>query len=245
MTLITQTDIKTLAETQQPYCISLYMPTHRGGPEVRQDPIRFKNLIQDAREQLMAKQVSEEDADALLKPLNPLFEDAAFWQHQSDGLAVFLQGENLQTYRLPLQFYEFAVVSDRFHLKPLLPMLTENRRFYILALSQNQVQLFQATRYNITPVKLAGVPQNIEEFLQYDDPERQVQFHGGGNASPIYHGQGATTAEDKKKNDILRYFQQLDNGLRDILQGQEVPVVLAGVEYLLSLYRDANTYLQP
>jgi len=48
-----------------------------------------------------------------------------------------------------------VVVSDRFHLKPLLPLLTGDGRFYILALSQNQVRLLQGTRYSVRGLYLS------------------------------------------------------------------------------------------
>jgi hypothetical protein len=61
---------------------------------------------------------------------------------------------------------------------------------------------------------------------------------GGGAA--IFHGHGAGN-EDARK-DILRYFRQIDRGLHDILRQEQAPLVLAGVEYLLPIYREANTY---
>lgn len=45
-------EIKTLVENTQSPCVSLYMPTQKAGPETRQNPIRFKNLIREAEERL-------------------------------------------------------------------------------------------------------------------------------------------------------------------------------------------------
>jgi hypothetical protein len=79
----------------------------------------------------------------------------------------------------------------------------------------------------------------------YDDPEKQLQFHtrtptvGGGRAA-IFHGHGAGT--DDAKNNILRYFQQVDQGLREILREERGPLILAGVDYLFPIYREANSY---
>jgi len=41
---------------------------------------------------------------------------------------------------------------------------------------------------------------------------------------------------------LLRYFQNVDAGLNDQLDDNEIPMVLAGVEYLLPIYHEANTY---
>lgn len=41
---------------------------------------------------------------------------------------------------------------------------------------------------------------------------------------------------------LLRYFRLVSEGLTEFLRGVQVPLVLAGVEYLLPIYREANTY---
>jgi hypothetical protein len=43
-----------------------------------------------------------------------------------------------------------VVVTDRFHIKPLLPLLSGDGRFYVLALSQSEVRLLQGTRYSVS-----------------------------------------------------------------------------------------------
>jgi hypothetical protein len=47
---------------------------------------------------------------------------------------------------------------------------------------------------------------------------------------------------DDVKDDLLRYFQQVDRGLHDVLRTERDPLVLASVEYLWPIYRQANTY---
>ncbi len=45
MELISREEIKTLIEQPKGNCVSIYMPTHPAGPEVRQNPIRFNKFI--------------------------------------------------------------------------------------------------------------------------------------------------------------------------------------------------------
>ncbi|HXH10751.1 MAG TPA: hypothetical protein VNP04_13440 [Alphaproteobacteria bacterium] len=148
-------------------------------------------------------------------------------------------------YRLPLRFEELVVVTERFHLKPLLPLLTGDGSFYVLALSQNAVRLLQCTRHHVSEVDLENVPTSLDEALKYDDPERQLQFHTGtppgtGRRPAMFHGHGVGI--DDSKDNILRYCQQLDAGLRTLLRGEQAPLVLAAVDYLMPIYREANTY---
>ena len=37
-------ELRELAETKSPACVSIFMPAHRAGSEQQQDPIRLRNL---------------------------------------------------------------------------------------------------------------------------------------------------------------------------------------------------------
>jgi hypothetical protein len=224
------------------------MATHRTGAEIQQDPIRLKNLLKEAEEALVTMGLRSPEAGELLEPAQELQADYEFWQHQSDGLAILISSGLFRAYRLPIEFEELVVVTDRFHVKPLLPLLSGDGRFYVLALSQNEVRLLQGTRYSVVEVDLEDVPKSLTEALRYDDPEKQLQFHtqtqtpgGRGDRGAIFHGHGVVSDEDKK--DILRFFQKVDRGLQDVLKDEQWPLVLAGVGYLLPIYAEASTYL--
>jgi hypothetical protein len=187
------------------------------------------------------------DIENLLEEAQKLQEDSEFWQHMSDGFALFLSAGFMVYYRLPIEFEELLVISERFHLKPLLPMLSRNGHFYVLAISQKQVRLLEGSLYSIDEIKLEDIPRSLREALRFDDPEKQLQFHTGSvtpshaGANPAaYHGQGAS--EDDTKTDLLRYFQQIDEGLMEMFIDEQAPLVLAGVDYLIPIYKQANNY---
>jgi hypothetical protein len=234
-----------IAERDVP-CISLYLPTHRAGKEIKQDPIRFKNILKQAEERLLNNGLRRSEASEILAPAQPLLADDAFWQHQSDGLAVFISTRMFRCLRLPFGFAELVVVTDRFHVKPLLTLLSVDGRFYVLALSQNQVRLLQGSRHSVGTMNLASVPSSLAEALGDEEREKQLQLHTAGRSSaPIFHGHGGGgTDESLHKKDLLRYFKIVDRGLQDLIGAEQAPVVLAGVDYLLPIYREANTCAQ-
>jgi hypothetical protein len=245
MNLLSKEELKTLIEKPEGWCVSIYMPTHRAFPETKQDPIRFKNLLREAEERLKATGYRSPDVKRLLKPASVLIRDALFWQYQADGLATFISSDLFYHYRLPLKFDELLIVTDRFHIKPLLPLFSNDGRFFVLALSQNDVRLFHCTRYSANEVDLEGVPRSLSEALKYDNPEKQLQFHtrapaAGGERAAMFHGQGV--GKDDTKDNILRFFHLLDQGLYALLGKENAPLVLAGVDYLLPIYREANRY---
>jgi hypothetical protein len=248
MSLLSQPELENLARQQADWCVSIYMPTHRTGSEIQQDPIRLKNLLDEAGNRLQEAGLRSPDARQMLEPAYDLVpRQREFWQHQSDGLAIFLSADNFHYYRLPHRFEEFVSVAGRYHLKPLIPLLSEAGHFYILALSQNEIRLLQGSRDSVSEVELKNVPPSLAEALKWDDPERQLQWHTGTSfpagqyRAAAFHGHGVTNAE-QSKDEILRYFQKIDAGLADLLAGERAPLVLAGVEYLFPIYRQANSY---
>jgi hypothetical protein len=236
-----------LTESYDQWHISIYMPTHRKGDEIQQNPIRLQNLLDEAEEQLREGGVSATKARELLAPARGYVEDDIFWQHQSEGLALFLAEEFARYYQLPFDFDELAVVSEHFHIKPLLPLLSDNGRFYVLALDQEEIQLFQGSRYTIGEIDLERVPDGLAEILRWDDPEKRLQQHTGteavfdGGVAAVFHGHGMASDDDPKEY-IERYFHRVDDGVSDLLAGEEAPLVLAGVDYLLPIYQEANSY---
>jgi hypothetical protein len=245
MELFPREELKTLVKRREGPCVSIYMPTHRAFPETKQDPIRFKNLLRQAEERLKAVGLRSPDAKKLLKPARALIKDGLFWQYQGDGLATFISSDGFYHYRLPLKFDELLVVTDRCHIKPLLSLIGLDGRFYILALSQNEGKFFQCTRHSVREVELKNVPRSLGEALKYDDPERQLQFHtrapaAGGERAAMFHGQGV--GKDDTKDNILRFFHLLDKGLYALIGKENAPLVLAGVDYLFPIYREANSY---
>jgi hypothetical protein len=250
MSTQSEENLKMLMGKHRGPCISLYLPTHQVGPEIQHDQIRLKNQTRQAENLLFLANVATAEVEKLLEPIQALVDDEAFWLHPSAGLALFRSQDALDPYRLPFSFQELVVVSNHFYLKPLLPFLSKDGRFYILALSQNAVRLFEGTRFSIHEVELPGaIPEGMAEVLSYDQPENQLQYQSSssgtsagkdGRQGVIFHGQGV--GSDDAREQVLHYFRQIDKGLQEVLRDETAPLALAGVAYLNSLYRAVNTY---
>lgn len=245
MRLLGKKELNALMEQKGPYCVSVYMPTEKAGRETRMNPIRFKNLISAVEKRLGETDLSSKETAAILKPAHDLLLNSVFWQHQSEGLAVFITPENFYHFQLPIRFNEEMIINNRFYLKPLLSLFSGDGRFYILALSQKNVRLLQASRFSCSEIPLEDIPASMEEALGYDALEQHLQFHvasrsGNKRGDLVFHGQGG--GEDDFKKDIQRYFHRVDKGLRKIFSGESAPMVLAGVEYILPLFKNVSSY---
>ncbi len=252
MDTLTRAELEGLMKVEEKWCISIFLPTHRKGPEILQDPIRFKNLLRDAEEQLVEKGIRRPEALKLLEPARMLVKDTDFWQHQSDGLAFFLSPDWSRYYRLELSFKERLIVAEHFAVKPILPHFAHDGQFYILALSQNNVRLLRGSRFNVSEVETEKMPRSLLETLSPDHggqvQEKHFTLHGGGgpggslsgSSSPVATGQGG--AKDYAKQDILQFLHRVEKGLLEVVKDDKLPLVLAGVEYLLSIYKEINKY---
>jgi hypothetical protein len=244
MNLLDRVEFEALIRTVQGPCVSVFMPTDRTGLGFQQDPIRLRNLLRTAEERLAASGVKAVDARNLLAPAQKLLSDDSYWRHLRDGLAVFAAPSAFRHYRLPVTFDEIVVAADRFHVRPLLPLFTGDGRFYVLTLSQNDVRLLQGTRHSIDEVPLNGVPRTIDQALQADGVDKPRRFLSAqparrGDRAGIYHGHGE---EAPTKENLLRFFHLVDKGLRQVLREERAPLLVAAVEYLIPIYREANSY---
>ncbi|KZL50615.1 MULTISPECIES: hypothetical protein [Cyanophyceae] len=249
MTLLSHDELKILVDNSQSPCVSLYMPMQKAGPEIRQNPIRLKNLIREAEERLYAMGMRHTEAIDFLQPAKEL-DTTDFWQNQDNGLAIFISPQMFRYYRLPMEFQELVVVSVRFHLKPLLHLINSDGHFYLLALSQKDIKFFEGTAYSLNEVEVANMPGSIDAALLQDDIQKGVQHRigtpRGGTANSFQqpgdvHGQGSPD-RDKRQADILQFCHIIDRAVHEKIRGDNAPLMLAGVEYLFPIYQEANTY---
>ena len=248
MSVPNREDLLALIAVQAKSCLSLYMCTDRIGADTQQNPIRLKNLLREAEERLVGFGLRAPDACEMLQPAYDLLRQSDFWRHMGDGLALFLSRDFFRTYRVPLSFDELIVANKRFYVKPLLPLLAGDGRFYVLALSQGGVRLYRGTRDSVTPIELENVPANLRESMHTDEPAGSLQFHtsaqatGGPGSERAAMYYGTDMDDNSAKRNIVNYFHEVDKGIKRTVQDEQIPLVMAGVEYLLPLYREANTY---
>lgn len=221
-------------------CIAIYVPTAQSGRETLAGSIHLKNLLHLVEAELKRRDLNSRAISDMLEPVGALVDDQNFWQHQGGGLAIFIAEGVLRMFRLPISVPARQSVGDLFAMTPLLPMLSGDGRFYVLALSENEVRLLEATRYGSTRVQVDGVPPNMDA-IRVGGPEKQQQRYGGPAGSSTYFGSGGSGGSQEHNEDLKRYFDRVDAALTPYFHRHPAPMVLAGVEHLLPIYRSANT----
>jgi hypothetical protein len=191
-------------------------------------------------EGLLRKEYTNRDTKALLQPLEDLARDD-FWYAQMGGLALFRSPDLLTHYRMPMRCPELAIVADSFHVRPLLHFLQSNRYFYVLALSQNSVRLYEGSPYSLTQVDLPELPKSLDESFGKEQREAVLNAYGAPSGA-IYYGYGVPP-EERVKEKLAAFFRIVDLALwDDLLRDERVPLILAGVGYHHPIYRSISRY---
>jgi len=185
-------------------CVSIYQPTHRQHPDNLQDPIRFRNLVKQAADSLR-REYAAGTIDPLLAKFDTPADDVEFWNHTTDGLAVFGASDMFRVFRLQRPVPVLAIVAASFHVKPLLRIVQSADRFQVLAINRREVRLFEGNRDALDEIEPgAGVPRTATEVLGEDLPEPQGLAHSYGTG-PAASGAGANRGADGTKTGGMRH----------------------------------------
>jgi hypothetical protein len=235
---LTNEEVRALLAEQEPPCVSLYQPTYASHPETQQDPIRFRNLLDQAERALADQGYSHEDSEAVLGKLRPMAELERFWIEAAGGLATFASPTLVKQFRVRQPLPELVVVSESFHLKPLIRLLQFDERFQILALTRNEVKLYECTRNTIEPVPLTGMSTTMTEAL---GTEVTQEFSRGTRAtSGFVHG-GEGDRKSGREVDRDRFFTIVDREIRQRFSNRaQLPLLLAALPEHQSHFREIS-----
>jgi hypothetical protein len=251
---LTQEELRLLAEQQSSPAISIFFPTVRANVESLENSLHLKSLLGDVNEALKGATLTAREIDELVAPLFELVDDDNFWMHQLEGLALFRTPDMFKIYRLGFPVAERAIVADTLKLTPLFPRLPGNDEWHILCFSKGEVRLLHCTLNRVEKVDLSGTdfPKSLAEALKYDDlskpdgqhhemtgPGARIPASGQGSRGRAFHGHGEDG--DEEKTQIWRYARLVDEGLSKLLR-RGGPLMLACVEYLAPIYREASHF---
>ncbi|MDX1666845.1 MAG: hypothetical protein R3350_06435 [Saprospiraceae bacterium] len=242
--MISNRKLKELSKARYDHCVSIYLPIQESA-DVHKRKEKFKELLTRAEDRLKERGVDKRDVHKMLFDAYELLEDEQFWTQEGYGVAVFVSEEPLQHFELPADWDERLVVGDRYYLKPLMPVVSGNKRFFLLALRENApASLYEGNRYRLRPLHLAHlVPSGVEEALELESADREL-LHPSNQPSfdtPIFRGD--RLGSDHHLKELKRYFVQIDAGVMKLLDDERAPLVLAGPDQYIPLYREVNSYL--
>lgn len=238
-------ELKPILSSEGP-CISIYMPLSSlpNSQGANANVLKWKECIRS-----LQQKVEQHGAQA-----RELAETISDWDSVTGGakpegksVAMFRSPDVFRVTWLEKEVASKAVIGPHFYVRPLLAELTKPKTFYLLALSQKDVRLLTCTSNSSEDVALSkrGLVTSFEQYMNSAKPDHTQNLGASagpsaGSSKGVFTGTG-TEKEDRDKY-LSHFYKQIDRGVNEVLRGKTAPLVLAGVDYELSLYRDINSY---
>jgi len=238
--MISRKKIKDLIKFKGDILTTITLPTHKKGEEAKQDPIRYRNLLNKATEELHRKGLKEREIRTYLEEAKKLLDNPSFWVHVDHGLVVYISEHTTEVYQVPYNVNEMVYVNDHILITPLLPMISLQGIYTVLAVSRQNIRLLECTRSKCKDITPEDLPKSLKEY--YDDmPDAPVQFHTGTTGeNAMFFGHGAGKEDEKVV--VEQFLGKVENSITSLLNRKKIPLVIIGLEENVAMYKKANSY---
>lgn len=238
-------DLKELANIQGP-CITIFVPREHAENTSRFEVQRLRSALKSAEQALAARRMNPDEINQLLDPIRSFTTELPTpVEARTQTFVILRSSDMLRTFEVPQHLEEAAFVSEHFNVLPILGSLLEaDQQFYILALSQKHARLLRCTRESSEETPLPeGTPHSLNEWLNTRMPNESPSREG----SDAEQGQPAgsfnsTHDRDNKDEHLSNFYHAVAKGVHEALRDHKEPLVLAGVEYEISMYQSINKY---
>lgn len=235
-------DLKDLSSAPGP-CITAVFPVHH--EDTRHKRLEAKKVCQEVEQRLDHRNIDRNLRDKLLEPLRSVVESVEA-ETEQDTLVFLWAPDFYKQLSVPQRLDQTVTVAEHFNLLPLIPMVWENRPFYILALSQKHIRLLRCTTTTSEEVDLPpDTPTNLDEFISTDKPDHVLDNSSAGGPGTGSMGRvmfGTGTDKERRDQYLLHFYKAVDQRVTDLLKNDPAPLVIAGVEYELPLYRNESKF---
>ncbi|WP_204140079.1 hypothetical protein [Halomicronema sp. CCY15110] len=221
--MITRHDLQALQSMTSVPALSILLPTHRHFPDNKKDPIRVKNLVDEATTRL-SQEFADRDIAPLLARLETLVADINY-NHTLDGLVLFVSHDFAKKFYVPFYVPERVIIDQTFATRDLLYGMHRTLRYWVFLLSQNATRL------------LAGTGEALEEVFDENFP---MQMTGPAATAPIPYEADTAYVDDRHR----RFFQQVDRAFATYSQpsSEHLPLVIGGVKRQISFFQEVSEY---
>jgi hypothetical protein len=123
-------------------------------------------------------------------------------------------------------------------------LISQNDYFYLLVLSKKCAKLYRADSFGMVFIDIPEMPRGMEDVIHFEEKDDQKLFRtesSGSGHGANYHGIGGGRPDEKTH--LATYFDEVDETVwKAILKKETVPLVLAGVEYLVPIFKSVSNY---
>lgn len=204
--------------------VTITLPTHRTSPENRQDPIRVKNLVEQAASRLLAE-FNKREIAPLISRLEKLVEGIDY-RYTLDGLILFANHDFGRALHLPFTLKERIDIGETFFTRDLVYALNRTPRYWALILSEKPTRLYEGTRDVLVEIQGEGFP------MMHKGP-------GGEQSLPGGYGVRKSAYRDEYHR---KFFRQVNVTLKPFLADDPLPLAVVGVDRFLAFFKEVTDY---
>ncbi len=239
--VVTFADLQPLATANGPHLTALVSLTTPSEIEVR-----IKNAIRGLQRKAAERAIDPDASAGLIAPIRDLataVQTEGVWAH---ALILFRSPSLFRYCWLHGPFQDMQAAGEWFQVRPLLQTLAHETRFYLLALSQHHVRLLLCTQHRAEPADTGtNIPRNLQDWMNNRQPDHLLatrSFAGRsiGGMKGVVSGTG--TERERTEEYLAHFFKEVDKSVTARLRGETRPLVLAGVDREIAIYRRVNSY---
>ncbi|WP_043833110.1 hypothetical protein [Muricoccus aerilatus] len=208
--------------------ISMYVPLTPEMRDIRMQSATLRDAVGEIERKLEQRGLDPRQREEILTPLREGLGGLDIAQHRDPALAVFMANGAPRVVPLPEEVASSATVGHHFHVKPLLPLMVRNRRFWLLALSGAKSKL-----YTVTPFGAQEVPLDLGT-PDADPPEGYE--HGSDDKDQGVGNPALGDATSSLMDDQPRLVRALQNAIGS----DPAPLILAADAKIMGQIRKLN-----
>lgn len=242
MDRVRRPDVEALARFDGRPCVSLFLPMHPGGREGIEDDVRLRNAADQAQTRLVDMGMRDLQARELLADIRALPGDDVAWQQRGKSLSIFVAPGLMRVFKGNGHIEEGVFVDEHFHLRPLLPAVSDDDRFFLLALSRGTARLFEGNAVGLTEIPLPELPDR-SAIAHTAEMQRAAQVPAGkrgevrATSGPAAGGRIETLSQEHEP-----YFRQVAHAIDRRLHGEKTPLILATDVSNVPLWMELSQY---
>ncbi len=230
---ITKKDVNNFKNYRGSIAISAYIPTHPlAANQWGSRRAEYRTLLKSIKQKL-TDMLDVTQSDQIIAELAALG-DQLVREQRNGAIALFSDGMSHTMFFAPLDIPSQITLAESYIVRPLEVATSPERKFFVLTLSKSGAKLFSGDRLGLNALNVPDIQKDFKTTLRLDDSGKELQGHSSGKGE-MYHGQDDMA--DNQKKYLADYFRIIDKAISGITGLQDAPIILAGVGYLVDLYR--------
>jgi hypothetical protein len=227
-------------------CITIVTPPYRPGEPIGSPGAQLKSYIHEAAAQLGELGMKKGSIEVLTHRLEQFADDPAWIAGSQVSRVIFRSPDVFEVFDLTHPVPASLTVGATFSIRKLYREISRPAVFYVLDLTKTGVSLLRCAGLRGEVAKLPpSIPATLAEAMAFEPPDHDLENRAtagklAGEMRGVRFGTGS--GREREQAHLLDYYKIIDRGLKDFFRAANPPLVLAGVEEEIGLYRSVNTY---